>query len=771
MFNRCAVGIDAESATKNTASLIVDKNNHYHSLLRIILVCITVHVLYSSLVIFFSVMKTTVRSVLPAFSPLAFAIALALPSQYTIAAPAPAAADRVTLPTVEVRTDETRNYPQVPPEIESNRILTGKKAQRVELDEQPAIADNNLRQVFARLPGLLVSEQPIPTHQNINYRGLGDPHESEFVLFAVDGTPVASDWFGYPTTYYLPSTLRVDKVDFIRGGSALLYGPQPGPVINFITRKPQPGQAFDLLTELRAGEYGFYNAYAQISSGGDNTAWLLAADTRQTDGERDHSGYQVTGVNGVWVYQPDKNQSWEVDVDLYNSQSDEPGRLTLAQYQTNPDQTTSRFNRVWIDRWSISAKHERAFNDSTSLVGKVWHSYLDRFSRRTSTFTATDPLPTSTTFDRQEFTTTGLDLRVLREWGDNHSLSVGTTLYQSDSPRDQLRSTDLVADFGNELRYRQNRDTQYAAVFVENAFRFGGWSLVPAVRFEWLEMSIDETVKLPTLRRPALDRTFSRTEPLFGFGLSRDFADSWQFYGNLSQGYRPMRYDDIGNPTAELAGSNDPDLAYAENIEFGVRGSPIDGLFIDASVFEITLEDKIEQVLINATDIERINSGDARHRGVEVAAEYDVLKASNPSNENSLLIYLNGAYLDAEITASTSAALIGKIPAFAPETILRSGLIWRNAQGIKVALTGTYVAEQFWQDSNTARGTAATFVPALIPSFSVWDLSAEWPLSEKFTLLGGVNNLADRQYYSRVRTDGIEPAPGRHAYVGVRVGL
>jgi len=36
-------------------------------------------------------------------------------------------------------------------------------------------------------------------------------------------------------------------------------------------------------------------------------------------------------------------------------------------------------------------------------------------------------------------------------------------------------------------------------------------------------------------------------------------------------------------------------------------------------------------------------------------------------------------------------------------------------------------------------------------------------------LLAGVNNLTDKIYYNRVRTDGIDVAPRRSSHLGVRL--
>jgi Fe(3+) dicitrate transport protein len=158
------------------------------------------------------------------------------------------------------------------------------------------------------------------------------------------------------------------------------------------------------------------------------------------------------------------------------------------------------------------------------------------------------------------------------------------------------------------------------------------------------------------------------------------------------------------------------------------------------------------------------NSGDARHQGLEFAIEGNLLAG----DEDALLLYLNGSLLDARITHSASPALVGNRPQYAPERILRAGLLWRGEGGHRLALTGTYVSEQFWQDSNLGSGTS--ILPATIPATTVWDLAAEWPLAGKgAVLLAGVKNLGDRVYSTRIRSDGIEVATPRQAYAGIRL--
>ena len=83
----------------------------------------------------------------------------------------------------------------------------------------------------------------------------------------------------------------------------------------------------------------------------------------------------------------------------------------------------------------------------------------------------------------------------------------------------------------------------------------------------------------------------------------------------------------------------------------------------------------------------------------------------------------------------------------------------------------TSVGRAFGDASNVARSDDA--VVGAIPAYTVLDWSATLRLGARVRVQGGVNNLADRQYFTR-RTDeypgpGIIPAIGRSVYLSLRV--
>jgi len=679
------------------------------------------------------------------------------------------AAERVNIPKlldrVSVKGAKTADplMPSVMPQVEDGKILLGKKTNVIDLSQQPSISNSNPRELFARAPGIFVSEQYGQGQWNLGYRGLGDPHESEFFSVLMNGVPIMSDWMTYNTLLWAPPLQRMAEVEVIHGGSGLLYGPQPGPVVNFVMRRPEPNAPLSRRADLSFGSYGFKGNYNELAAGSERFGFLVSTDYRENDGERVRGGSRVKSVMASAIFQESEDAFWTLDVNGFQSFNNEAGRLTFAQWSANPDLSIRPFDDFRVQRFQGVLSHERALNDFTVLDVKAWAGYHDRWSRRAGTVLSGQPRPGFTTFDRQQFQFAGIDARIRVDWGQNHTLTTGAVVYNSDSPRSQGRASDLQAPSQTSIRFLQERDSQYRAVFAENAFRFGAFSLVPALRLEKIKLGVDEEIKLSTLRRQPIRRDFDRDVALFGFGGIWDASANLQGYANFSEGYRPMRFDDVANPASELAVNNDPAVSDSQTSEIGMRGTPMIGLTFDASVFQIDFEDKIEQRIVGVSDIERINSGDARHRGLDLAVDYNWFASSQ--RDDRLTTFFSNTWLDAEIVRSVTPVAIGKRPQFTPSHLSRAGVAYQSGSGWKAMLSGSFVASQFWQDSNLARGD----LPARMPSYRVYDLSIEVPVHEAVMLTGGVNNFSNETYYSRIRSDGIEPAPGRSGFIGVSV--
>jgi Fe(3+) dicitrate transport protein len=193
------------------------------------------------------------------------------------------------------------------------------------------------------------------------------------------------------------------------------------------------------------------------------------------------------------------------------------------------------------------------------------------------------------------------------------------------------------------------------------------------------------------------------------------------------------------------------------------------GLFYDASLFWIDFRNRIETIVLSATDAVNVNSGDTRHRGFESEISYDFL--ARRKGDLHLLAFTNLSLLDAKFTDSRLANRVGNRPAYAPRYIAKYGITFRRDKRFDMSVTGVSVGSQYFQDTDAPAGTGASFVPARIPHYTTVDFAGDIYLLPHLRFLVGVTNIADRHYYNRVFQNGIEPARDRKVYAGLAVGF
>jgi Fe(3+) dicitrate transport protein len=679
------------------------------------------------------------------------------------------------LPAVNVHAEDWRQYLKAKlqyqlPEVDGPRITVTKKTTVTHLDNQPTVIGNNLNQTLARTPGVLVSEQPTPTQFNMSYRGLGNPQESEFVLVMQDGIPLEGDWIGFPTLYAFPLTQSLSEVQLIRGGSSLLYGPEPAPVINLVSRRPAPRTPLTLSTENVVGAHGLFSSYNVIER--NQGAWAFRADAGyvRSDGTRANDDSRNRQADLYLAYQPDAHQQWWLDFHAIHAASGDPGRLSYTVWQQHPRAVTTPYNRDWVNRDQLVLGHTRDLGQRWSLEAKLWFTYQDLDSRAAKVQLPGQPAPPSTTLQDAAFRTYGTDLRLRKNWGQGNAFTIGTVLYEGSDPLRQWSSHDLSVardDRNGTPVLNQRRSTRYASLFAENVFRLPyRIHIVPSVRLEHERLAVDETVRPPFLSRPLIHEADTRHMPLFGLGAGNDFGHGNETYFNVSQGWRPLRFFDVAPPFSNLMPGHAAQLSKSVSWEAGVHGAPVTGLYYDVSVFWINFRNRLETRYINAIDTVYVNTGDTRSRGLEAQLDYDFFAPTQLAIEGQHLeTFLNASLLNARFTASAIPGQIGKTPAFSPDYLIKTGVTWRNER-VKLSLTAVSSAAQYWQDSDRAFGSGLTYMPARIPAYTVVDVASDWRLNHALRLLAGVSNLVGRRYFDRVWQNGLEPAFGRTWYTG-----
>jgi Fe(3+) dicitrate transport protein len=686
---------------------------------------------------------------------------------------------RLTLDTVTVEAEgeSTVQEPFLPAVVGTN-IYLGKKTSVIDLDSLPKITNNNYRQALAKTPGLYLSEESTPL-VSIGYRGL-NPERVQFTQVLRDGIPIHADQFGYPEAYFTPPLDTIDRIEFLRGGASLLYGPQPGGALNYVTHRPQTSKPFGFGSIQTFGSNQYYSTFNYIDGTSGRLGYYGYYNHRQSEGFRNsNSDFRLDAGLVKLVLDAQTDSRWILSIDAYRESHGEPGGLTLQKMRTNPRETTRPFDRFELERYSASLQWERDFSDDTKMVTSFWASSYGRWSARQNGG-GFGTLPSgadsaSNQLQDQKFFTFGLEQRWIHNYalaGGEHALSAGVQLYRSVSPRkDSVGATPNAT--GGVLARDTDRTITYLPVFVENKFSWGAFSITPGVRFENAKQSVSEKVNTAktgagTPLGGSAERIFV---PLFGLGTAYEIAPKVELYANVSQSYRPKIFTQAVPTGAMQTVPSDLSEANAWQYEVGFKGRPQPWAFWDTSVFVLDFDNQIGTV----NNVVK-NTGRAQHFGLELSGEIDLLAllergqrpplASGAKKDavslshklGSLSLYGNATLLDAQYVSGPQQ---GKTPAYAAKYMVRTGLVYRSSEErLRVALTSSFIGSSFGDDGNSPNFR--------VPSYAVWDLTGEAKIyRDNLSVTWGVNNLFNKNYFSRVTATGIDPAQERNFYGGI----
>lgn len=716
--------------------------------------------------------------------PIALLLGVSVFCVWTATASAQDAVNRLSEVVVQAEAespDEERVQAPFLPDVQQTRINAGKKTSVVDFDKMPQVQTDNYRQAFSQTPGLLVSELSNPSLLSVGSRGIGDPHETQNLLVLKDGIPFVLDILGYPTVYYVPPFEAIDRLEFVRGGASLLYGPQPSGSLNYVTHMPRRDRPFGAFVQQTFGSHELLSTYVSFDGTVDRFGYLGYFSRRSGESFREENGdFETLGGSFKVVYSPHDATRLIFNFDAYSADSGEPGGLTFEtgpralNYDDDREATQNLFDRVRVERYQPSVTLEHEFQPGTLATATAYGGYVSRFSKRQQG-TGFGLTPAGSSADNnliqlQEFYTAGVDARLRHDWSwgaNTNTLTAGGTFYYSDSPFTTRRGNEPDAEDG-ELRQEVDRESIYGALFVENKFTFGRLSVVPAARVELLSQRVDEKLNLGTGETLTPTSELSKESdfdavPLFALGLEYDLGASSEAYFNVAQGYKPKTYSDVVPLGTNDTVSENLEPGESLTYELGIRGTPLPWLTFDTSLFLIDYDNRFGRVGSNLQNV-----GRSINKGWDAAAEVDIVKAIDTASGSncaerfgSFSLYANVELLDAEFVAGP---LDGKEPQYAPDYLLRTGAIYRWRDRVKVALMGTMVDEHFADDGNSANFR--------VPGYSVWDLTAEAKVyKDRVRVLAGINNLFDQDYYSRIRSNGIDPAARRNVYAGFSVAF
>ena len=148
----------------------------------------------------------------------------------------------------------TGTAPHFAAPVDGTTITAGRRNELIRpRDVNANLAQNNMRQVMARIPGLMVWENDGSGQQiNVATRGLSPNRSWEFNT-RQNGYDMSADAFGYPEAYYAPPLEAVERIQLLRGGAGLQFGPQFGGLLNYELKRGSRDKKVEIETSNTAG--------------------------------------------------------------------------------------------------------------------------------------------------------------------------------------------------------------------------------------------------------------------------------------------------------------------------------------------------------------------------------------------------------------------------------------------------------------------------------------------------------------------------------------
>ncbi len=623
-----------------------------------------------------------------------------------------------------------------------------------ETDLQQARQGLQLDESLSRVPGVLFRNRyNFAQNLRLSIRGFGAR-----APFGVRGIRLLVD--GFPET--LPDgQSQVDGIDLesvsrvavIRGPASALYGNAAGGVLQVETLEPPEVPYGEL--RASAGSEGFWRLGVRAGGVRDDWGTQLSAWRLGYEGYRQQSRTRKDMLNAKLRHDLDERRSLTaVLTALDQPLGQDPGGLTLAEVRADRRQAAP--NALALDAGQ-AVRQQRlglTYRDAASLPGELSARLF--LTRRDFSQQLPFPGPSLIGFER-DFYGAGLDYR-----GDTR---LGQRALRYTLGLESARQRDDRERYRVDAQGNQTGQIQDAVETATETGLYGQAELALGARTDLTLGARYDRVHFRIDDRFTADATASGRrdydEMSYSLGLGFQAQPAHRFYASIGSSFETPSFTEFYDPTRPEQGF-DPTLdpQQALNLELGAKGVYGASARYELALFQVRTRDEIVQV---ATDPDRFaNAARTRRDGLEAGLEYQL-----PDHWSLSGAYTWGRYRFREFVDASGADLRGKALPGLPAHSLFAELAWRGPNGAYAVLDGLAHSRVHADNANQVE----------VPGYAVFNLRAGVRRSSgtmDIETFVGVNNLADRKYFSNLRINAAggryyEPAPERNFHAGVRV--
>ncbi|QSF53769.1 TonB-dependent hemoglobin/transferrin/lactoferrin family receptor [Brevundimonas fontaquae] len=588
----------------------------------------------------------------------------------------------------------------------------------------------------------------------------------------------------------------VKSVEILRGPASALYGSDGiAGAVAFTTKDPSDFLVGDQTFGARgrvaynSADEGWTEGVAFAGRSGSLSGLLAYTrrDTQETENKGSVAGVGATRTEpnpqdfssnaylGKLVWEVKPNHTLRLTYDHLDSQMDGDAlssRSATVLAVTAHDETQR-------DRVSGDWRFQEFAGLSDGSVSVYWQDATTRQYTFEDRATLADRVR-DTTFDNTVY---GFAAQGARVFGEGSAVQHRVTFGGDWSMTTQEGLRDGVTPPVGEtfpIRAFPKTEFQLAGLFVQDEIELldGALSIIPAVRYDWYDLS------------PKLDAQF----PAAASGQSDDHISPklgvvyWTgahlgVFANYSLGFRapsPMQVNNyFENPVFGYRSIPNPNLSpeTSESVEAGFRLRDIDvaggKMRLNTTAFATHYDDFIDQVVVSGTGVpgvdpliyQYVNLTEVDIRGLEARADLYW--------DNGFSLIGSAAYAEGEQTTDGRRTALGSVD---PVKVV-AGLNYAAPSGV---WGGSATVTWSGKKDQTTYNLSCANACYLGDSFTLLDLTAYWNVTERTTLRAGAFNVFDETYgwWSDVRglsaTSTVKDAytqPGRNFGVSLTLRL
>jgi len=669
------------------------------------------------------------RSPVPPFRPSLIAAAVAVLAAPSLHAQQPDSADATPLESIQVTGSWLGSGLQ-----NSVKNFAGARSivQKEDIDNSGAAT---IGDVLRRIPGVQSTDNSGTAGSaislNIGVRGLTGRYSPRSTVL-LDGIPLAVAPYGQPQLSFSPISLNnIESIDVVRGGGAVRYGPQNvGGIINFRTRAipDTPGFTGDATVRYNhfsdTGHNTQYSTFlgteldnglglALLYSGMDGSEWRAGSDERLNDFAL-KLRYKLDGHSEVYG-----------KLSYYDVNSRTPGGLTVAQYNANPFQNTRPTDYWNGNRKAVDLGYLNTISATQEFEVKTYYNESFRQSALVNT------AKTQLTYQPRNYQVLGVEPRYTQRFsaaGLTHDVTVGYRYLRERGDDNSYVQT--IASGANGPISSFDNATDAHAFYVDDRIAFGAWRVTPGVRYEHISSD-----RLDVSARQTYSTDNDKALP--SLNVAYLLNPALTVFANYTTSFGPVQNIQLNSQTA--ANPLQPELARTS--ELGARWKTA-SLSAEITAFRLKFDNQILQIPGTTLPIFQ-NIGATKHDGVETAVDYNF---DQDGPLAGLDAYANYSYTRALQKSGATANL--DVPFYSRNT---DTLGARYAIGAwTMNLSTTHQSKQYSDTANTV-AEPANAGTGLVPGFRLWNAQLDWKLPGKpgYDVSAGVNNLADKRYYTR----------------------